>query len=54
MGLIAVVQIIMVTIGGELLRTVPISMKSWIIVIGLAFIVVPIDLIRKMLMKKSA
>lgn len=54
MGLISIVQIIMVTIGGELLRTVPLSMKSWLIVICLSFIVIPVDLIRKVIMKKKA
>ena len=52
--MISVIQIIMVNIGGELLRTVPISLKSWGIVMLLAIIVIPMDLVRKMLSKKTA
>ncbi len=53
MALVTVVQIIMVNIGGELLRTVPLTLKSWGIIIALAFLVIPIDLIRKLIMRKK-
>ena len=54
MGLVALIQVIMVYVGGELLRTVPISLKSWIIVAILAILVIPIDLIRKLLTKNKS
>ena len=48
MGAISIIQIIMVNIGGELLRTTPISLKSWGIVLLIAILVIPIDLVRKL------
>ena len=53
MGIIAIIQIILVNIGGELLRTTSIDIKSWGIVLLLAILVIPIDLVRKSLTKKK-
>lgn len=53
MGLITVVQIILIYVGGELLRTVPLTLNSWLIILGLAILVIPIDLVRKSIMKKA-
>ena len=54
MGIITVVQIILIYVGGELLRTVPLEFNSWLIILGLSFLVIPIDLLRKAIMKKEA
>lgn len=54
MGIISIIQIIMVNIGGELLRTTQISFKSWGIVLLLAILVIPVDLMRKLVSKKEA
>jgi len=51
MAIISVIQIIMVYVGGELLRTVPLELKSWIIIISLAMLVIPLDLVKKLIMK---
>ena len=53
MTFVAIIQVIMIYIGGELLRTVPLELKSWLIIVLLAVTVIPIDLIRKALMKKN-
>ena len=47
MGIITIIQIIMVNIGGKLLRTTQLSLKSWCIILLLAILVIPIDLARK-------
>ena len=52
MTVIALVQVIIVYIGGELLRTTPISLESWGIALVLAILVIPIDFIRKLFVKK--
>ena len=54
MALITIIQIIMVNIGGDLLRTTRISLISWGIVLILSVLVIPIDLIRKALIGKKA
>lgn len=52
MTLIAVIQVIMTFIGGEILRTQPMNIQEWAIVIGLSALIIPVDLIRKALMRK--
>ncbi len=49
---IFVMQFVFVTFGGEVLSVESLSVKSWIICIILAFIVIPIDMIRKAVTKK--
>ncbi len=49
---IFIMQFIFVTFGGEVLSVESLSVKSWIICIILAFIVIPIDMIRKAVTKK--
>jgi magnesium-transporting ATPase (P-type) len=51
MGAIFVIQFLFVTFGGEVLSVEPLSVKSWIICIILAFLVIPIDMIRKAITK---
>ena len=40
-----------VNFGGELFQVTPLSFEQWVVVFGLAFLVVPMDLIRKILAK---
>ncbi len=49
---IFVMQFLFVTFGGEVLSVESLSVKSWIICIILAFMVIPIDMIRKAIIRK--
>lgn len=51
---ISVVQIIMIYYGGSIFRTVPLSVKEFIIMLLLSFTVVPVDVLRKKICKKYA
>ena len=49
-GIIAIifsVQIFFTYIGGKILRTVGLTLEEWLIVIAMAVIIIPVDLIRK-------
>lgn len=46
-------QFIFVTFGGNVLSVESLSPMSWLICVVLAFLVVPIDMIRKAFTKKS-
>jgi len=43
---------LIVNFGGELFQVTPLSFEQWMVIIGLAFLVIPMDLIRKFLRKK--
>ena len=47
MGLIVVVQVIMTYFGGVILRCFGLNAEEWLFVIAMAFIIIPVDLIRK-------
>lgn len=49
---ISVVQILMIYFGGSMFRTVPLSIREFIIMSLLAFTVVPVDVIRKRICKR--
>ncbi len=51
MALILVLQYIFVTFGGKMLNVEPLTLKSWLICIALAFAIIPIDVIRKAISK---
>lgn len=53
MGTIAIIQVIMVTIGGTLLRTTPLNFKSWLIVIVISLLIIPIDILRKHIINRG-
>ena len=53
MAVIFLMQFIFVTFGGKVLSVESLSPTSWLICIGLAFLVIPIDIIRKAIMKKN-
>lgn len=44
--------ILLCTIAGNLIKTVPLGFSHWMIVIGLAFMVVPVDWVRKIIVKR--
>ncbi|MCB1776916.1 MAG: calcium-translocating P-type ATPase, PMCA-type, partial [Candidatus Competibacteraceae bacterium] len=44
---IMIIQVIFITYGGEILRTVGLSLQEWIYVLLLAIVIIPVDLIRK-------
>lgn len=49
MGLIMVLQITFTYIGGQILRTKALTVTEWLIIFGLALVIVPVDMIRKAL-----
>jgi len=51
MGIIFILQILMVYIGGSILRTAGLIGTEWIIVILLSFTMIPLDFIRKLLLR---
>lgn len=51
-SLIVVVQVLMTYFGGDILRCYGLIGSEWGIVLGLAFTIVPIDLLRKLLIKQ--
>ena len=51
-GFISIIQTIMIYYGGSLFRTVPLTIKEFTIMILLANVVIPIDMIRKVIIKK--
>jgi calcium-translocating P-type ATPase len=50
---IFVLQFVFVTFGGEVLSVEALSVSSWLICIVLAFLVIPIDMIRKAIMHRE-
>lgn len=50
---IFILQFVFVTFGGEVLSVERLSPKAWIICLVLAFLVIPIDVVRKMIMHKD-
>ena len=48
-ALIAIVQMIMTYFGGPVLRTYGLTINELLFVIGLAFIIIPVDLLRKLI-----
>ena len=51
-GFIIIVQIILMYYGGDMFRTVPLSVGEFIITLVLSFTVVPVDVLRKIICKK--
>lgn len=49
--LISVVQVIMADFGGVILRCFGLNIKEWIFVILISFTIIPIDIIRKLIVK---
>ena len=53
MGAIFLLQFVFVTFGGEVLSVQALSVMTWIICLVIAFLVIPIDIIRKNVMNKA-
>jgi len=53
MGLIVVIQVLMTYIGGVVLRTTPLALNEWLIVLIFSVMIIPIDLIRKTIIKSD-
>lgn len=51
MLLICVVQIIMTYFGGVVLRTAGLTAREWIVVIMIALLIIPVDIVRKLIMR---
>ena len=45
---IMAIQVFFITFGGEILRTVGLSISEWIAVLLMAIVIIPVDLLRKM------
>ena len=52
-GAIFLMQFVFVTFGGDVLSVESLSVQSWIVCIVLAFLVILIDMIRKVIMRKN-
>ena len=44
---IAVVQSLIIQFGGDIFSTVPMDLKHFGLALGLAFLIIPVDMIRK-------
>ena len=53
MGAIFAAQFIFVTIGGDVLSVTPLNAKTWLVCLIIAFLVIPIDMIRKSVLNKN-
>jgi len=53
MGLVVVIQVIMTYLGGVILRTTPLALNEWLIVVALSLLIIPVDLIRKRLVESN-
>ncbi len=51
MAALLIIQFVFVTFGGEFLSVEALNVKTWLICIGLAFMVIPIDIVRKLITK---
>ncbi|MGL5087128.1 MAG: cation-translocating P-type ATPase [Clostridium sp.] len=51
MGIIIVVQIILTFVGGDFFRCTPITFNNWIVVILMSMTIIPVDMVRKAVLK---
>lgn len=49
MGVIVIVQAALTLVGGELFSCTPITVKHWLVIIAMAFTIIPVDMIRKVI-----
>jgi len=50
LGIIFLVQIVFSMFGGKLLRTVPLLAHEWLYILAMSLIIIPFDLIRKLIL----
>ncbi|MDR0433994.1 MAG: calcium-translocating P-type ATPase, PMCA-type [Gracilibacteraceae bacterium] len=53
MALIVVVQVALTFVGGGVMRTVPLLPSEWAVAIGLALIIIPVGLLRKLIFRAA-
>lgn len=49
MGVIVIVQAALTLVGGELFSCTPITVNHWLVIIAMAFTIIPVDMIRKLI-----
>ena len=50
---IVLVQIILTFVGGEIFSCTPFGIKGWLIIIVMSLTMIPVDMLRKIIMKSS-
>ena len=53
MSVIVLVQIILTFVGGEIFSCTPFGIKGWLIIIVMSLTMIPVDMLRKIIMKSS-
>lgn len=53
MGGIFIMQTLLLEFGGKIFSTAPLTLKGYVVTIALALLIIPVDMIRKLIMKKS-
>jgi magnesium-transporting ATPase (P-type) len=51
MALIFVLQIVFTYIGGNILRTTALTVTEWLMIFGIALVIIPVDMVRKLIFK---
>ena len=51
MSAVTIIQVLIIQFGGKVFGTTPLSINNWIAVVLIAFMIIPIDLIRKIVVK---
>lgn len=52
MSAVAIIQVIIIQVGGKVFGTTPLTLNNWFAVVLIAALIIPIDLIRKVIVKK--
>lgn len=52
MSAVALLQVLIIQVGGEAFGTTSLDLNHWLVVIAIAFLIIPLDLIRKGIFKK--
>lgn len=50
-GLVAIFQVFICQIGGKVFGTVPLSLVNWVVIAGISFLIIPVDLMRKVVVR---
>lgn len=51
MSAVTIIQVLIIQFGGKVFGTTPLSLNNWIVVVLIAFMIIPIDLVRKIVVK---
>ena len=52
MTAVTAIQVIIIQVGGKVFGTMPLTLSNWIAVVARAFLIIPIDLVRKAVVKQ--